>query len=58
MSTDFDVERLYIETFSPWSEKTSTSSSLAPNATNVTFVLPDVGCGCAMLARNLLFLAE
>ena len=44
------MERLITDSFSPNSENTYISSSVEPNATNATFVVPDVGC--VMLAEN------
>jgi hypothetical protein len=44
------VERLITDSFSPNSENTHISSSVEPNATNATFVVPEVGC--VILAKN------
>lgn len=56
MSTDLDVAKLKMESFSPKSKKTSMSSSLFPNAIDVILVSPDVGF--VMLAENWGFEVE
>jgi len=56
MSIDLDVERLKTESFSPNSENTHTSSSVAPNDTNTAFVVPEVGF--VIVAENWLVVGE
>jgi hypothetical protein len=50
MSIDLDVVRLKIDNLRPKSEKTQTSSSLAPKDTKASLVIET---GCEMVAENL-----
>lgn len=56
MSTDFDVERLKMDSFNPNSENAQISLSLAPNDTNTGFVVPEVGF--VIVAENWESVAE
>jgi hypothetical protein len=56
ISTDVDVERLKTEIFNPNSKNAQTSSSVAPNETNDTLAVPELGF--VILAENCAFAME